>query len=179
VYVGNTAHILLISSSSSSLSSSSSSSSMALQLIARPWQFFFFLVSWFYTQSVGLLGKGISPEQGLYLHTRQHKQNTRIQTTIPQVGLQPTNTVFELAKKIHDLERAATAIGTAYIYRVKMLQRRINIINELTWKSEINEYLHVNTLRLTTREFSPQPRTSKHKGRFDRIMTVLNKPTSM
>jgi hypothetical protein len=32
-----------------------------------------FSVFWFYTQSVGLLGWGISPSQGLYLHTEQHK----------------------------------------------------------------------------------------------------------
>jgi hypothetical protein len=32
-----------------------------------------FSVSWSYTQSVGLLRQGISPSQGLYLHTEQHK----------------------------------------------------------------------------------------------------------
>jgi hypothetical protein len=32
--------------------------------------FFSFLI---YTQSVGLLGRGISPSQGRYLHTGQHK----------------------------------------------------------------------------------------------------------
>jgi hypothetical protein len=32
-----------------------------------------FSVSWSYTQIVGLLGRGISPSQGLYLHTEQHK----------------------------------------------------------------------------------------------------------
>jgi hypothetical protein len=30
-------------------------------------------VSWSYTQSVGLIGPGISPSQGRYLHTEQHK----------------------------------------------------------------------------------------------------------
>jgi hypothetical protein len=34
-------------------------------------RFFSFLI---YTQSVGLLGRGISPLQGRYLHTEQHKQ---------------------------------------------------------------------------------------------------------
>jgi hypothetical protein len=33
--------------------------------------FFSFLI---YTQLVGLLGRGISPAQGRYLHTKQHKQ---------------------------------------------------------------------------------------------------------
>jgi hypothetical protein len=30
-----------------------------------------------YTQSVGLLGRGIRLSQGRYLHTEQHKQNKR------------------------------------------------------------------------------------------------------
>jgi hypothetical protein len=36
--------------------------------------FFSFLM---YTQSVGLIGRGISPPQGRYLHSQQHKQNKR------------------------------------------------------------------------------------------------------
>jgi hypothetical protein len=32
-----------------------------------------FFSSLFYTQSVGLLGRGISPSLGSYLHTEQHK----------------------------------------------------------------------------------------------------------
>jgi hypothetical protein len=31
-----------------------------------------FSVSWSYTQSIGLFGRGISPSQGHYLHTEQH-----------------------------------------------------------------------------------------------------------
>jgi hypothetical protein len=36
------------------------------------WALTAFSVSWSYTQSVGLLGRGISPSQGLYLDTEQH-----------------------------------------------------------------------------------------------------------
>jgi hypothetical protein len=36
-----------------------------------------FSVSSSYTQSVGLLGLGISPSQGRYLHTRQHKHRIK------------------------------------------------------------------------------------------------------
>jgi hypothetical protein len=42
--------------------------------------FFNFLI---YTQSVGLLGRGISPSQGRYLHTEQHKH--RIKAHIRQL----------------------------------------------------------------------------------------------
>jgi hypothetical protein len=40
-----------------------------------PGLFFDFVI--FFTQSVGLLGRGISPSQGRYLHTEQHKQEKR------------------------------------------------------------------------------------------------------
>jgi hypothetical protein len=42
--------------------------STALVYLGR---FFSFLI---YTQSVGFLGRGISPSQGRYLHTEQHKR---------------------------------------------------------------------------------------------------------
>jgi hypothetical protein len=41
-----------------------------------PLRIFSFLI---YTQSVGLLGRGISPLQGRYLHTEQNKQNKSTQ----------------------------------------------------------------------------------------------------
>jgi hypothetical protein len=37
------------------------------------WTLAAFSVSWSYTQSVGLLGRGISLSQGRYLHAQQHK----------------------------------------------------------------------------------------------------------
>jgi hypothetical protein len=37
------------------------------------WTLAAFSVSWSSSQSVGLLGRGISPSQGRYLHTGQHK----------------------------------------------------------------------------------------------------------
>jgi hypothetical protein len=47
--------------------------SMALQPFVGPWPLFQFLD--LFTQSVGLLGRGISLSQGHYLHTGQHKHN--------------------------------------------------------------------------------------------------------
>jgi hypothetical protein len=41
-----------------------------------------FSVFWSYTQAVGLLGQGISPSQGLYLHTEQHKHRINAHNTI-------------------------------------------------------------------------------------------------
>jgi hypothetical protein len=73
------------------------------------YRFFSFLI---YTQAVGLLGWGIRPSQGLYLHTEQHKdRKKRTQTSMPRVELEPTTPVFERAKTVHALDWAATVIG--------------------------------------------------------------------
>jgi hypothetical protein len=40
-----------------------------------------FSVSWSYAQSVGLLGRGISPSQGRYLHTEQHQHRINAHNT--------------------------------------------------------------------------------------------------
>jgi hypothetical protein len=75
------------------------------------WTLVAFSDSWSFTQSVGLFGRGISPSQCSYLHTGQHKQNKRTQTSMPQVGFEPMIPVFERAKTILALGSAATVIG--------------------------------------------------------------------
>jgi hypothetical protein len=65
------------------------------------WTLAAFSVSLSYTQSVGILGRGISPSQGRYLQTEQ-----------PEVGLEPTISVFEPAKTVHVLDRAAIVFGS-------------------------------------------------------------------
>jgi hypothetical protein len=42
--------------------------------------------------------------------------NKRTQTTMPRVGLEPTIPVYERAKTVHALDRAATAIGNFLPY---------------------------------------------------------------
>jgi hypothetical protein len=56
-------------------------SSMVLQPFVRPWPLFFSSVI-FFTQTVGLLGRVISPSQGRYLHTGQHKHRINACTYI-------------------------------------------------------------------------------------------------
>jgi hypothetical protein len=48
--------------------------SLVLQPFIGPWPLFQFLE--LFVQSVGLLGRGMSPSQGRYLHTEQQKQQT-------------------------------------------------------------------------------------------------------
>jgi hypothetical protein len=56
-------------------------------------RFFSFLI---FTQSVELHGRGISPLQGRYLYTGQNKHRKNAEISMPQVGFEPTITVFEL-----------------------------------------------------------------------------------
>jgi hypothetical protein len=67
--------------------------------------FFSFLT---HTRSVRLLRREISPSQGRY----QHK---RTQTSMARVVFEPTFPMFEWAKTVHVLDRAATVIGCNYL----------------------------------------------------------------
>jgi hypothetical protein len=69
--------------------------------------FFSFFI---YTQTVGLLGRGISPSKAA-TYTQNNIHNKRTQTCMPRVGFEPTVLVFERAKTAHIVERAATVIG--------------------------------------------------------------------
>jgi hypothetical protein len=44
-------------------------------------------------------------------HRTAQLQNKRTQTSMPQVGFEPTIPVFERAKTVHVLDRAATSVG--------------------------------------------------------------------
>jgi hypothetical protein len=81
--------------------------SMALQPFVDLSRFFSFL----FLYTVGrLLGRWISPSQGRYLLTEQHKHRTNAHTSMPRVGFEPTIPVFERAKTVHALDRAYNAV---------------------------------------------------------------------
>jgi hypothetical protein len=67
---------------------------------AGPWPIIWFLN---YLQNK-FLGLAISPLQGLYLHTGQHKQNKRARTSIPRMGFEPPTRTLERAKSVHALD---------------------------------------------------------------------------
>jgi hypothetical protein len=65
-----------------------------------------------YTQSLGLLGQGISPSQGGATYTQKTQtRNKRTQTSMPWVGFEPTILMFGLAQTVHRLDSAATVIA--------------------------------------------------------------------
>jgi hypothetical protein len=45
----------------------------------------------------------------------QHKHRINAHTSMPSVGFEPKNPVFERAKTVHALDRAATVIGPSYL----------------------------------------------------------------
>jgi hypothetical protein len=64
-----------------------------------------------FSQTVGLLGRVISPSQGRYLSKGQHKHRMNAyphQTSMHCVGFEPTNPASEQTKAVHALDRAAT-----------------------------------------------------------------------
>jgi hypothetical protein len=103
------------------------------------WDMPAFSVSWSYTQTVGLLEPGIGPSQGRYLYTGQHKENKRTETSMPQVEFEPTIPVFEWAKTVHALVRAATVIGKTCNYQVYKLVKTL----KSTWISNDETAYHV------------------------------------
>jgi hypothetical protein len=97
----------LISSSSSS-SSSSSIPVAPTWSIGHSWNASFHFSFLIDTQSLGLLGGGISQSQDRYLTQTQNKHQ---QIYMPRVGFEPMIPVFERAKIFHALDRAVTVIS--------------------------------------------------------------------
>jgi hypothetical protein len=63
-------------------------------------------------QLVELLGRGIGPTQGLYLHIGQHNTEKRGHTTMPRVEFEPTIPEFERPKTVRASDRSS--IGTGF-----------------------------------------------------------------
>jgi hypothetical protein len=83
--------------------------SMGLPAHSGPWPLIQFLNH--FSQTVGLLGRVISPSQGRYLNTRQHKHRINAYThqiPMPSVGFEPTISASERAKTVHALDVSIT-----------------------------------------------------------------------
>jgi hypothetical protein len=60
-----------------------------------------------------LLGWGSAVARPLITHRTTQTQNECTQISVPQVGFEPTIPVFERAKTVHALDRAAAVVGTS------------------------------------------------------------------
>jgi hypothetical protein len=86
--------------------------SMVLQSFC--WTLADFSVSWSYTQSAGLLGRDQPVVSSLPIYRTTKTLNKCTQISMLWVGFEPTTPAFEWEKKV----RAATVIGTNFLYRV-------------------------------------------------------------
>jgi hypothetical protein len=83
--------------------------------------------------SVGLLGRVVSPSQGLYLTQTQNKHK---QTSMPRVVFEPTIPAFERAKTVHALDRAATVIGNmkpTFLKIIEYIERLVGVFHLLIY----------------------------------------------
>jgi hypothetical protein len=78
-----------------------------------------------FSQTIGRIGRGISPLQGRHLHTAQHKHrvnaHTHTQTSMSWVEFEPTIPVSERAKTVHAVYRAATVSGPVPLHPPEIL----------------------------------------------------------
>jgi hypothetical protein len=89
-----------------------------------------FSVSWSSLQTVGLLGRMISPSQVLYLNTRKHKHRINTytyQTSMPCVGFEHTIPASERAKRVHALYYSATVTGSHCHKKLKYSTMKVNV----------------------------------------------------
>jgi hypothetical protein len=95
------------------------------KLSLGPGLFFSFVI--FFTQTVGLHGWVISPSQGSYLHTGQHKHRLNADTDIHALSAIRTHDPSVRASEdssVRALDRAATVIGTCYVIISKVYLKR-------------------------------------------------------
>jgi hypothetical protein len=73
-----------------------------------------------FMQSVRLLGRGMSPSQGRYLHRTTQTQNKSTQTSMHRVGFELTITAFQREKTVPALDHAATVISSLSSNQLKL-----------------------------------------------------------
>jgi hypothetical protein len=129
-------------------------------------------VSWSFTQSVGLLGRGDQPvAKALPTHRTTQTQNKGTQTFMPRVGFEPTIPVFERVKTVHALDRAATLFGV--LNNIAPLRELIDAIFNL----HIAMCSIFAFLRANKSHFRIQPRKSGFSAYFQRFCQTT--PTVM
>jgi hypothetical protein len=117
-----------------------------------------------FLQSVGVLGQGIIPSQGCYLHTEQHKHGINAHRhPCLKWNSNPQSQCFEAAKAVHALGRVATVTGTYTIYQ--LLQMLYNDFLLLPWNISTHSQCMVTLFSLVT-FFSNECRILTHFKMF-------------
>jgi hypothetical protein len=90
---------------------------MALQTFVGSWPLFQFLD--LLNSRKDSLDGGLARRKAATCTQDSTHTEFNAQTSMPQVGFEPTIPVFERAKTVHALDRAVTVMGTREIYRHK------------------------------------------------------------
>jgi hypothetical protein len=91
---------------------------MALKSFVGAWPLFQFLI-FYRVGRTTWTGGSARRKAATWTHRTAQTHSKRIQTSMPQVGFEPTIPVFERAKTVHALDRAANVIGRNNIYIYK------------------------------------------------------------
>jgi hypothetical protein len=107
---------------------------MALQPL---WTLDAFSVSYLYTVSRTLWTGDQPVARPLPTHGTTQTKNKRTPTSMPRVRIEPTIPVFERAKMVHALDRAATAIGKSLSY-LRILEHSMEPTDALSCSQELS-----------------------------------------
>jgi hypothetical protein len=106
-----------------------------------------------FLQTVGLLGRVISPSQGRYLNKGQHKQRINAytqQTSMLWVGFEPMILASKQAKTVHASNRAAAVTGVCVCTHVRYHSA------QLCWISYLYEAVFQEFFKLWRQGYSAQ-----------------------
>jgi hypothetical protein len=134
-----------------------------------------------FSQTVGLLGRVISPSQGRYLHTEQHKHGMNVYTyqiSMPWVGFEPTIPASERAKTVYVLDRAATMTDTfepvESLYRFRYIVSLLLLLLLISTVAPVPKHDAIKTY-LEPRRWSLYPFTPRLGDPRDGLDTVIRR----
>jgi hypothetical protein len=132
-----------------------------------------FTISWSRTQTVGLLGRGSTRRKAATCTQRK----TQTQTFIPWVGFEPKTPVFERAKTVHALDRAAAVIGISSVTKTVMIRNTesIKTVGSSTLQVTIFLYQYVCTMHLNHKK---QPKIIWTNAGYEVLSAVIMNSSS-
>jgi hypothetical protein len=102
---------------------------VALEPIVGPWSLFQFL-DLLRSLSDFSDGGSVRNMAATCTHRTARTQNKRIQSSMPEVGFEPTISMFEQVKTVHALDRAAAVIGNFLIASLNKLNKYMWDVSE-------------------------------------------------
>jgi hypothetical protein len=135
---------------------------MALQPL---WTLAVFSVFYVYTVGRAPWTRDQPVARPLPTHRTTQTQKIRTQTSMPQVGLEPTIPAFERAKTVHASDRAAIVIGCQYTHRLIYCRTRGQPTSEISYCIKRTQTTDTENIYLYTRPSSHNAlKDQQHRG---------------